>query len=122
MDIKLKPMIISIVVSSIKGDGGISKRKLKVEGDAKIGLAVHQSTRLGTNLLMKDMWVITHIRSGRSILRGMRSKESAIAYMKKVLEVCEDWTFMFEEFRESESRSAISEYMKRLQEEVYVRP
>ena len=120
----LKPMIITIIRGTDKGDGSTEKQKIKAEGDARIGLAIHQSTKLGTKLLVKNLWVITHIKSGRSVLRGMRSKESAISYLAKILEVCSDWTFTLEEYAklDDETRGALKEYMDLLQREVYVRP
>lgn len=72
------------------------------------GLCVHKGE-------VAKYWKVSHFCSGKSILHNILSKDSAINYMMKLIEIVEEWTFTYEELKASPDRHVIQEKVKKLQ-------
>ena len=60
--------------------GSISHKKVDVELWGSVGLCIHEYNDT------IDKWRISHMQSGRSILRYIKNREQAIEYLMKVKE------------------------------------
>ena len=77
------------------GDGKIlqtqlGRKELDVEEWVTVGLAIHQYV---DEIDKRYHWRISHMESGRAILRHMRNREQAIEYLMRVREIQKNWTF-----------------------------
>jgi hypothetical protein len=93
----------------------LGRKPLDVEEWDRTGLCIHEYY---DEYGMRNAWRISHIQSGRSILKHMRSREQAIEYLAKVRTVHKDWTFEEKEFQALPNRSSIVEKLRVLQKSI----
>jgi hypothetical protein len=96
-------------------------KEVDVEMWVGVGLCVHQ---YNDDLGNMNMWRITHVSSGRSILRHIKSRKEAIYYMMAIydFETGEgtrvDWTMSEERFRVAPYRKEVIDKLMEMQKEI----
>lgn len=93
----------------------LGRKELNVEEWVNVGLAIHQYF---DEVGRKYNWRISHMQSGRSILKHMRNKEKAMEYLMRVREIRKDWTLTEQQFQLLSNRSKITEALRGLQQEI----
>jgi hypothetical protein len=108
---------MSMSVSDKKGKKLVEKIVMLWE---EVGLCYHKGAYRGK--FEKETYVISHFKSGYSILRNMRGAEVAKQYMQKLHdEVLQDWTFTLQEWDSEENkdiRSELKVLVDKLQQEI----
>lgn len=82
----------------------------------EVGLAIHQ----GIFVSDRNLWTISHFRSGRSIVKYIKTKGLAIEYLQRLYDILKDWTFTEEEWntQADETRKELKEAVDKIQQEV----
>lgn len=108
---KLKPRLQKGVMLLSFGSSKIEtgRREVSVDVWKNVGLAIH-----------KDVcgWVISHVESGKSILKYMKTREIAISYMMKVRGILPSWNFTLEQWDKRNDRLTITKSVRILQNEI----
>jgi len=118
---KLQPRLVKAEMWMVcSGEiGSISHKKVDVELWASVGLCIHSYSDELT-----DKWRISHMESGRSILRHMNSREQAIEYMlkinnwKSVEKLQVDWHMTEEQLKRLHYQEEIKGMLLGLQKEI----
>ena len=74
------------------------------------GLAIHKDPQWGH--------VISHFKSGRSVLKYIKNRKDVDGYVKRLLDICESWDFTLEEFDESEWKHDLKINIDPIQKEI----
>lgn len=96
------------------GQHQLGRREIRVELWQNTGLAIHTYN----DEISIGKWRVTHMESGRSILRHMKSREQAIQYLLRLRQIAVDWRISEEKFESLENRSEVKKQVDALQREI----
>ena len=118
----IKDTILVAFGHVVKGEGQIQEGMKEVEAEvwADTGLAIHEyNDSIGTG-----KWRVTHVSSGRSILRHIKNRQEAVYYLMKVKEwettegTNIDWAMSEQKFRSMYNREEVVQMLNILQKEI----
>ena len=100
----------------IKQQVEAGRKEVQAEVWEKVGLCIHAYDD-GHEL---HRWRVTHVESGRAVLRGLKSREQAIDYLMKARKTLLDWTFTQDQFTHIDGveRARITYELKVLQQKI----
>lgn len=93
----------------------MGRKELHVEEWVGVGLVIHEYV---DEIGRRHNWRISHMESGRSILKHMRGREEAIEYLMKLRGVLKDWTMTEQQFQALPNRSEIKQHIDALQKSI----
>ena len=103
-------MILQQAMMKLSQPGNKTTNKLVMLHQSE--LAIHKDSTCG--------WVVSHFKSGKSVLKHIKERKDVDEYVDRLLCICEDWTFTLKEFDESEWKHDLKVEVDKIQQEIYI--